>query len=108
MILDADVVTAAKHFGLDPTLVQAVVQAEGDILKAVQCSLPHISTRADALDVLCRSAVHRMGDFIREQGHREAFVTYFGSKWAPLGATNDPHNLNANWVHNVLSAWRDA
>lgn len=27
----------------------------------------------------------------------------FASRWAPVGAKNDPTNLNANWVKNVKS-----
>lgn len=29
------------------------------------------------------------------------FITFLGSRYAPIGATNDPTNLNANWVKNV-------
>jgi hypothetical protein len=34
------------------------------------------------------------------------FVQYLGSKYAPVGAENDPSNLNKNWHKNV-SGWRD-
>ena len=29
------------------------------------------------------------------------FITFLGSRYAPVGADNDPHNLNAHWVRNV-------
>ena len=29
------------------------------------------------------------------------FVTYFGKQWAPVGVSNDPTNLNKNWIGNV-------
>jgi hypothetical protein len=29
------------------------------------------------------------------------FVTFFGEKWAPVGVSNDPNNLNKNWISNV-------
>ena len=29
------------------------------------------------------------------------FITFLGSRYAPIGADNDPHNLNAHWVRNV-------
>lgn len=106
MILDPDVAAAAKHFGLDPRLVQAVCKAEGNILKAVQCSIPSIHTREQALDVLCRSCVHAMSDFIQlSPTERSNFVSFWAARWAPEGAANDPTSLNANWPVNVLKFW---
>lgn len=29
------------------------------------------------------------------------FLTFFGNRWAPIGAENDPNNLNQNWIKNV-------
>jgi len=29
------------------------------------------------------------------------FITFLGSRYAPVGADNDPHNLNSHWVSNV-------
>lgn len=34
------------------------------------------------------------------------FVEFLASKYAPVGAENDPNNLNRNWHKNV-SGWRD-
>lgn len=36
----------------------------------------------------------------------EAFVRAMAQRWAPVGADNDPNNLNAHWVTNVLAAYR--
>ncbi len=115
MTIDADVVHAARHFGLDPKLIQAVVNAEGDILKAVRCSLPETPDRAHALDITCRSAVHAMSDYLKEHSAvcdserlDETFVEFWARRWAPQGASNDPHGLNENWPVNVLKLWRSA
>lgn len=104
MTIDLDVAAMAKHFDLDPALLQAVVQAEGNIVKAVQCSLPGITTRQAALEVLARSAAHALCDFAK-QHHADEFVQFWGARWAPVGAANDPHGLNANWSVNVLALW---
>lgn len=107
MIIDADVrgicqsYTPAQSFA---QLVQAIVTSEGDIVKAVQCSDDSIKTREQAIRVVCRSAIHRMTDWV-QQDHPHEFVAYMGSKWAPVGAENDPHSLNANWVPNVSKLW---
>ncbi len=107
MTIDVDVRVAARHFGLDPKLVQAVVNAEGNILKAVQCSFPDTKTRAEALDILCRSAVHAMSDYLQQDSSEQsAFVQFWSARWAPRGAGNDPKDLNQFWPVNVLRLWR--
>lgn len=109
MKIDDDVLLTARRFGIDPALIQAVVRAEGDILKAVRCSLPETPDRAKALDITCRSAVHAMSDFLKaDGGTREQFVAFWAMRWAPEGADNDPTHLNANWPKNVLRLWLKA
>lgn len=102
--IDQDVHEASAHFGVDARLIQAVVNAEGNILRAVQCSIPSVKTRAEALQILCRSAVHAMSDYVKTHDP-EAFITSWGQRWAPVGASNDPTGLNAHWVHNVKALW---
>ena len=102
--IDPDVRRIAARFGVDPKLIAAVVRAEGDILKAVQCSFPNVKTKEEALDITCRSAVHAMSDFVKLQAAGD-FVTYWGHRWAPIGADNDPHGLNKNWPINVARFW---
>lgn len=107
MIIEDDVRAIARHFGLDPALIQAVVQAEGNIVRAVQCSYSNVTTRQEALEITCRSAAHAMSDYLKsDAARREAFVDFWGARWAPVGASNDPHHLNANWSGNVLYTWR--
>lgn len=116
MKIDLDVAAKAKFFGIDPKLIQAVVNAEGDILKAVRISVPTCKDRAQAIEITCRSACHRMSDFIYYDGigtnpdqlMDQRFVEFWRDKWAPLGAKNDPKNLNKNWARNVLKLWRSA
>lgn len=105
MTIDPDVRAVATHFGVDAHLIQAVVNAEGDILRAVQCSFPSVQTREKALDVTCRSAVHAMSDFI-QHGQAEDFVSFWAERWAPTNVANDPKHLNENWPHNVFKLWR--
>jgi hypothetical protein len=103
-MIDPDVRGVAKDFGLDADLLQAIVTAEGNIVRAVQCSVPSVTTRDQALRITARSVVHRMCDFTK--AHDGAgFVKYMQSFWAPTGAENDPQNLNANWAPNVTKLW---
>lgn len=32
------------------------------------------------------------------------FVDFMQERWAPIGASNDPNNFNANWAGNVRNA----
>ncbi len=104
MIIDPDVQLVAKSWGLPASLLQAVVQAEGDIVKAVQCSIPTITSRTSALDVLARSCTHAMADFIHAD-YEADFVTFWAARWAPENVANDPAHLNQNWAPNVTKLW---
>lgn len=106
MKIDPDVATTAKHFGLDARLLQAVVNAEGNILRAVQISVPSITTRQEALTITARSAVHAMSDYVKAHVPT-GFVEFWAHRWAPVGAENDPTDLNANWPKNVKKGWLD-
>lgn len=105
MTIDADVRSIAKQFGVDAALIQAVVNAEGNIVKAVQCSIPSVTTRQQAIEITCRSAAHAMSDWIRAHAKQD-FVAFWAARWAPVGASNDPTHLNANWPKNVLAGWK--
>jgi hypothetical protein len=93
-------------WGMDPALILAMVDAEGGreaFIRAVQCSVP-VTNYAQAIEVACRSATHRMWEYLRAN-NPQGFVEYFGSKWAPRGVANDPHDLNQFWAKNVLAKW---
>lgn len=102
--IDPDVRRIAKRFGVDAALIQAVVTSEGNILKAVQCSIPSVMTREEAIEVTCRSAAHAMSDYIKA-GSGPAFVAFWAQRWAPQGVENDPTHLNQNWPVNVTKLW---
>lgn len=110
MTIHPDIERLARHYGVDAALVQAVMLAEGGtlehLLRAVQCSLPNTRTTDEAIGITCRSAAHAMSDWIKTQAlYRAMFVSYWAHRWAPVGADNDPHNLNLNWSQNVLKLW---
>lgn len=109
MTIDPDVLAIAHDFGIAPELIQAVVNAEGDIVKAVHVSVSSVHDRTTAIDVTCRSAVHAMSDWVKQDPQRlKDFVAFWGARWAPIGVANDPTNLNANWVLNVTTMWEHA
>ena len=107
MKIDPDVRGVSSFFGVDPALVQAVVAAEGDIVRAVRCTYPTVQTREEALQITARSAAHAMSDWIKSGGEerQDAFIAFWANRWAPRRANNDPKNLNANWASNVDKLW---
>lgn len=104
MTVTPDVLRIARKWGIDPKLIQAVLNAEGDIVKAVACSFPNVTTRSEAIEITCRSATHAMSDYLKTECPGD-FVAFWAARWAPEGATNDPKALNQFWPHNVLAGW---
>jgi hypothetical protein len=41
-------------------------------------------------------------------GLSESFTKFMGARWAPVGATNDPTNLNRHWAGNVWRAYKES
>jgi len=35
-----------------------------------------------------------------------SFISYFADKWSPVGASNDPTNLNKNWLPNFQKFYK--
>ena len=62
-----------------------------------------ISAKNTDLETQCRYAcetiINNVKRFYRQT--ENDFITFLGSRYAPVGADNDPHNLNAHWVRNV-------
>lgn len=104
MTIDPDVKRIARQFGVDAALIQAVVNAEGDILKAVRCSIPETDSREEAIAILCRSAAHALSDYVKLHLGPD-FVAFWAHRWAPTGAQNDRTDLNKNWPVNVTKLW---
>lgn len=49
----------------------------------------------------CKNTVlHKYHQWIK-MGRRGRFIDYLGSKYCPVGALDDPHELNVNWIRNV-------
>jgi hypothetical protein len=102
MQIDSDVRGVTAFFGLDPIVLQAIVQVEGNIVEAVRRRYPEASivTREEALKVVARCAVRAMSDWIRLGGEdrRCAFVHHWAKWWTfPGGA--------ARWRNSVLREW---
>ncbi len=88
------------------SLIDSIVTAEGgteELVKAVRCSVPNVRDYEEARRITENTIFHALWDSAMQD--RDSFIQFLGSRWAPIGAANDPHNLNKNWVKNVLSLW---
>lgn len=103
-------VTVAASWGIDPRALVAIAAHEtilSTYLPAQVLNNPfgigpgrRFETQASAIafaaELLAR---HYVGE-----GRRT--LAEIGGKWAPLGAANDPTNLNANWTAGVGASYR--
>jgi hypothetical protein len=55
---------------------------------------------AEASQVLDNSIYNNLVRW-QEAGRPGKFVDFMQKRWAPIGAKNDPKNLNKNWAPNV-------
>lgn len=48
-----------------------------------------------------QACLNTIAHALRDWNGEGDFIEFLGSRYAPIGATNDPTNLNRNWVKNV-------
>lgn len=111
-MIEPDIAAASHQVAggsvLLPRLLQAINDAEGGdqaFVRAIACSDPTVTTRAEALPIGARTVVHRLVDFVLTQ-NPEGAIRALGASWAPIGAENDPGGLNAHWVANVIAIFQ--
>ncbi|HYM23262.1 MAG TPA: hypothetical protein VEU08_08640 [Vicinamibacterales bacterium] len=109
MKIEPDVYRVASTFGLDASLLQAIVDNEEDIVRAVQCAVQSVSTRSEALQITARSAVHAMCDYIKSGAaeRQDDFIRFWSRRWSSFAA-EDPKEaalLKAGWKTNVDQWW---
>lgn len=124
---------AAFYFEEAATLLHAIYLAEGGhdaFIRAIRCSKKDVHTIEKALAYGCKTVRSRivaaqefhvrvfeavesgmLDPWTGEPAPRrllftEDFIEFLGARWAPVGADNDPGNLNANWVENVYQRYR--
>jgi len=125
---------AVVDYYLDPfaPLLAAMVDAEGGpqaFVKALQCSRRDVVTFEHALAVAAKTVRRLYANYstredpivLKPRAGQDAytgenrpwrlvvtdgFIEYIAKTWAPVGAENDPTNLNVNWPRNVKQRYR--
>jgi hypothetical protein len=106
---------AALAHGVDAFFIAAIRKAEnGAPGREFGVLSVHAPTYADQLRECCATVRRRMSEKPPRMGLRilrngvvrlilpNDWIDWFGSRWAPLGAENDPLALNRNWSDNVV------
>jgi len=74
-------------------------------------------TYGDQLLVAARSFRHSEDRYEQQTGkgardetghYTEAFLRFFSARWAPIGAENDPDNLNSHHANNLVAFYEQA
>lgn len=120
----AAIITFAEAFHIPPEALAAVRLAEngcggapGEPSRAfgvLSLPLEERDEYGEQLHLCAQSIANAIVRFERTHAQpawvgtrlRDQFFEFMAARWAPVGAANDPQNLNSHWVKNVLLAYR--
>ncbi|WP_430510710.1 peptidoglycan DD-metalloendopeptidase family protein [Gottfriedia solisilvae] len=105
-------ISSAQKYNIDPVILGAIAFNEtgrgkskavneknnpGGLMNPATGSLFVFATLDEGIDVMAKN--------LNKNYFSQGLVTIeqIGNKYAPIGASNDPTNLNANWIPNVTS-----
>lgn len=108
----------AEVFSIDPRFLAALRVTEnggpGRELGILSVPAP---TVGDQYEIAARTISNNLGRYEDATGkspignggvYTDDFIRWFSSIFAPIGASNDPTNLNANHARNLLDSYRRA
>lgn len=111
---DGEVFYRAGHdFGIDPGFLSAISMAEtgGDSnwLRKYN-NIGGFIYNGPMRFASIEDSIHYMGSILTRLYLKDGLVTVeqIHSMYSPVGAANDPTNLNGNWVNNVYAYMGDA
>lgn len=102
-------VEAGRKYGVDPRLVVSIMGAESSFGKTLYGKFnpfgwgpgQNFGSFSEAIDTITKGLKTGYID----QGLTR--IDQIASKWAPVGASNDPSGLNRNWTKNVSQFYRE-
>lgn len=101
----------SKKWGLDPRLLVAIAGAETSLMKDPNAA-PMSEHNAWGMGPGIQYPSWRAGIEATASNLAQNYLSEgrntieeISSKWAPIGASNDPAGVNSNWVSNVRSYW---
>jgi len=89
-------VVKAQEINLDK-LANAIYHAEGGVKTrhpyGILTKYKHTTPR--------QACINTIKHALRDWNGEGDFITFLGSRYCPIGTSNDPRGLNKNWVKNV-------
>lgn len=93
----------------EKALLMAIYDAEGGKhtnypygVKSVSCE-----TNEECRQITLNSIRNNLWRYLEENGLEESFIAHMGKRWCPIGANDDPNNLNKNWKSNVIALYKE-
>lgn len=100
----AQVIQPADYSTPDDRIVAAIYKAEGGAKAKKPFGILSVECNSyEECRQICLNTVRNNKKRYAEYGHKthDSFIEFLASRYAPIGAGNDPRNLNKNWVKNV-------
>jgi hypothetical protein len=88
----------------DEHIVNAIYKAEGAEKAKKPFGILSVSCEGyDDCRQICFNTVRNNRKRYADYGYKQydTYLEFLASRYAPIGASNDPHNLNQNWLKNV-------
>lgn len=104
MLALAGAARAAIPEGYAERVADAIWLAEGG--KKAKVSHGILSVKTKDPRGVCLNTVRNTWGRWESAGKPGDFIDFLGSRYAPVGAANDPKGLNKNWPRNVRSLLR--
>lgn len=107
IVMLACLATCSKSFAMDYTDAQvadAIYHAEGGENAKKPFGILSVSCNGyEECRRICLNTVRNNRKRFSEYGHKRYpdYLSFLASRYAPIGAENDPTNLNKNWIKNV-------
>ena len=84
-------------------IVNAIYKSEGGSNTKYPYGIVSIDTNGNEeyARKICYNTVRNNKKRFKNQSIYNDYIEFLGSRYAPIGVSNDPTNLNKNWIKNV-------
>jgi len=102
--LSATLIYATCFAYTDAEIADAIYLAEGGAKAKVPYGILSVKVKDEAeARQVCLNTIRNNRKRFADYGHKQyaTYLEFLASRYCPVGASNDPSNLNKNWLKNV-------